>query len=217
MSHVGQGDSIAPVEVAITDSPARPGAFVVGVFRDVFDAVAYKRQRYKALTGLFQTMETKDQFRAILEKLPEETRAIIETRLVANQTRLEEEVKRGKELSERCSSLDENLKVAESKAKSLELIAASDSKRLRGEIETLKAHIDKDIADNCAIGNVESLFGADPVDIRRTLDRILVAANTQMMKMKNAKTVPRPAKRKADDLDRDSVLERALRDTFEMV
>lgn len=246
LTHIAEGDDVTPLELAVCSHPARPGSTILASAEKPADVLEYKRRLMNRTVHNTTLIDMADQekqshLEAILEKLPKDTRDAIENRLVLVQAKLEAAQKAQAEAEARVDSdegilaakeaqrqAEEKLAKAEQSIKTLEMTAASDTARLRQEISTLKAHIDPDVLENCSISDetLEALFTDNAGDVRRVMDRVLVAANTMMMKMKNASLITpqarapvmasEPSKKRRLDTEPTSLLERALADTFEM-
>lgn len=242
LTHVCKDSGLVPLELSLCTEPARPGCWIVCVTDKPVDIVDYKRQLQQEVTEATVTMADTQasHLESIIKDLSPESQEAIKNRFVVVQAKLEAAQKQAEEFQQRMEcegnsdelsqavtarkDAEEKLKLAEDNIRALEMVAASDSQRLRQEVSTLKAHIDPTILANCSVtdDSLESLFKTDNAgDIRRIMDRVLVAANTQMMHMKNNSlqqpSAPVNRKRKHVEItDNTSLLERALADTFEM-
>jgi len=180
-----------PLEVSLCKVPARPMCYVYRAFKSPFDAVEYMRSMQKgsikdpsiskmssetpiAPITEDSTPEVKEvvplkmsRIEQALNALTDENRKIIEDRLIAASSNMQKAIDQMQE-TKRLSNITES--------------------NLKAQVGVLKAHIDPEVLSNCHIDNetyLADLYSDNANDVRRTLDRVLIAANMTLMNYKN--------------------------------
>ena len=177
-----------PLEVSLCKIPARPLCFIYRGFRRPFEAIEYMRSMQRgdiadptsvtmasipATTTVDPARETPSapikvsRIEEVLETLSEENRKLIEDRLITASSNMETAIAQMEE-TKRLSNITES--------------------NLKAQVGVLKAHIDPEILTNCHIDNeqyLKDLYSDNANDVRRTLDRVLIAANMTLMNYKN--------------------------------
>lgn len=177
-----------PLEVSLCKVPARPQCFIYRGFRRPFEAIEYMRSMQRGdiadptsvtmasineTPAVEQTPETTttppllSRIEEVLEGLSAENRKIIEDRLITASSNMDKAISQMEE-TKRLSNITES--------------------NLKAQVGVLKAHIDPEILTNCHIDNEQylaDLYSNNANDVRRTLDRVLIAANMTLMNYKN--------------------------------
>jgi hypothetical protein len=224
---------LIPLEVSLCKFPARDRCYIYKAFRRPFEVLEYMRGMRAGTIHDPSTMDAEtpvatpevpapvSKMEQALAALSPEHRRLIEDRLVAASNKMQRAIEE-KEKAVKASTITES--------------------NLRAQVGVLKAHIDPEILTNCHIDNedyLKDLYSDNANDVRRTLDRVLIAANTTLMQYKNRQHMvggaPEPAppamKRARTeapasapvassapvDNDRDSALYRIMSDTFDIM
>lgn len=245
LTHIAdpKSQSLIPLEVSLCKVPARPRCYVYKMFERPFDALEYmrslkrgdildptKEHSYKMATEEVKAeviaaseaaaAPTMSRIEEVLQSLAPEHRKLVEDRLVTASTNMEKAIQE-MEKTKRLSNITES--------------------NLKAQLGVLKAHIDPEVLTNCHIDNeqyLQDLYSDNANDVRRTLDRVLIAANMTLMNYKNQMTQKpavvvsasnkrarvqeeepecTPAPNVAEPVkcsDRESALMRAMSDTF---
>lgn len=228
LTHIKDPIGLIPLEVSLCKYPARDRCYIYKAFRRPFEAQEYMRGlQAGVITDPSTTMDTTEEVPAsqplskmeqALATLSPEHRKLIEDRLVAASTKMQRAIEE-KEKAVKASTITES--------------------NLKAQVGVLKAHIDPEILSNCHIDNEEylkDLYSDNANDVRRTLDRVLIAANTTLMQFKNrhlaaapdaapvakrarteAPAASPPAADASNTTERDSALYRIMSDTFDIM
>lgn len=219
-----------PLEVSLCHEPARPGCHIKLISERLKQAVSYKRLLMQGVTEpkVFETIMAaeKTMLETVLDELPEDKRAIVAARMAEMVEQCDKQKARADEAEKAHASEAEKLVAATEKLKKAESQADANVGLLKQQVEILMQNLDAATIDNFAVQAERCtplLESDDPNAIRRTVDRLLCAANHTLMQRKaSLVTASRKRKAEVEEVEEDvemaptpqSALSRAMASTF---
>lgn len=180
-----------PLEVSLCKVPARPTCYVYKAFKGPFDAMEYMRSMQKG--SIKDPSNFKMSSELATSAIPEETSQEVREVAPLKMSRIEQALsllteENRKVIEDRLIAASSNMQKAIDQMQETKRLSNITESNLKSQVGVLKAHIDPEVLTNCHIDNetyLADLYSDNANDVRRTLDRVLIAANMTLMNYKN--------------------------------